>query len=156
MHPHEFQVVLVEPEIPQNTGSIGRLCLATQARLHLVRPLGFDISDSALKRAGLDYWEHLDVCVHESLESFLKTMPAEAPKLLFSKKAGVTLYDKKIERGTYFIFGKETAGLPDSLLAKFGGDLVRIPMLDARVRSLNLANAVSVGIYEGMRQLSVF
>src|SRR3954463_5937066 len=107
--PHELNVVLVEPEIPQNTGSIGRLCLATGTTLHLVEPLGFEITDAKLKRAGLDYWEHLTVCRHQSLELFLRSIPSGAPKVFFSKKAGKTLFQHSFEEGTYLIFGKETA-----------------------------------------------
>lgn len=151
--PHDLHVVLVEPEIPQNTGSIGRLCLAAGVTLHLVEPLGFDISDTAVKRAGLDYWPHLKVVTHKSIEAFMEYMPADAPKVFLSKKAGHTLYEHKIEPGTFFLFGKETAGLPDWLINKFPTETIRIPMYDARVRSLNLAQAVAICVYEGIRQL---
>lgn len=151
--PHGLNVVLIEPEIPQNTGSIGRLCLATQTTLHLVKPLGFDISDSQLKRAGLDYWEHLKVVVHESTEAFLETMPKDAPKALFTKKAGPTIFQREFLPGTFLIFGKETAGLPDWFVDRFPLDGLRIPMYDARVRSLNLSNAVGIAVYEAIRQL---
>ena len=150
-----FHVVLIEPEIPQNTGSIGRLCLATGSTLHLVEPLGFDISDSAVKRAGLDYWEHLKVVTHKSAEAFFETLPRETPRVVFTKKAGHTLYERTLAPGTYFIFGKETMGLPDWVVNAHAGDCVRIPMFDARVRSLNLSNAVSIAVYEGIRQLGV-
>lgn len=150
--PH-LHVVLIEPEIPQNTGSIGRLCLATGSTLHLVKPLGFEINDSQLRRAGLDYWEHLQVVYHESAEKFLESLPPEAPKVFFSKKAGHTLFEHQFQPGTYLIFGKETAGLPDWILNTHTADTVRIPMYDARVRSLNLANAVSIAVYEAIRQL---
>ena len=151
--PHDLHVVLIEPEIPQNTGSVGRLCLATGTTLHLVEPLGFEITHSRLKRAGLDYWEHLKVITHPSVEKFLETLPANAPKVFFSKKAGHTLFEWKFEPGTYFIFGKETMGLPDWVINRYPTETARIPMYDARVRSLNLANAVSVGVYEAIRQL---
>src|SRR6185295_16892769 len=108
--PHDLNVVLVEPEIPQNTGSIGRLCLATGTTLHLVDPLGFEITHAKLKRAGLDYWEHLRVVRHASLEVFLESIPANAPKVFFSKKAGHTLFEHVFQPGTYLIFGKETMG----------------------------------------------
>ncbi|OFZ17791.1 MAG: tRNA (uridine(34)/cytosine(34)/5-carboxymethylaminomethyluridine(34)-2'-O)-methyltransferase TrmL [Bdellovibrionales bacterium GWB1_55_8] len=150
-----LNVVLVEPEIPQNTGTIGRLCLATGSTLHLVEPLGFEITDARLKRAGLDYWEHLRVIRHANLEAFLKTLPPNAPKILFSKKAGHTLYEHKIEPGSYLIFGRETFGLPESLIASYPTDTVRIPMYDARVRSLNLSNTVSIAVYEAIRQIGV-
>src|SRR5258708_6127236 len=105
--PHDFHVVLVEPEIPQNTGSVGRLCLATGTTLHLVEPMGFEITHSRLKRAGLDYWEHLNVVTHKSIEAFMEQLPSSAPKLFFTKKAGHTLFEHKIEPGSYLIFGKE-------------------------------------------------
>lgn len=153
--PHGLNVVLVEPEIPQNTGTIGRMCLATGSTLHLVEPLGFVIDDAKLRRAGLDYWEFLKVIVHPSLEAFVATMPADAPKIFFSKKSGRTLYDHTFVPGTYLIFGKETMGLPEDLISRFPTDTVRIPMYDARVRSLNLSNAVSIAVYEAIRQLGV-
>ncbi len=151
--PHDLNVVLIEPEIPQNTGSIGRLCLATGTTLHLVDPLGFEITHAKLKRAGLDYWEHLKVCRHSSLDDFLASLPSDAPKVFFSKKAGCTLFDHHFKKGTYLIFGKETAGLPDSIINTFSSETVRIPMYDARVRSLNLANSASIAVYEAIRQL---
>lgn len=151
--PHNLNVVLIEPEIPQNTGSIGRLCLATGTTLHLVEPLGFEIDNARLRRAGLDYWEHLTVIRHKSVEHFFETLPPNAPKILFSKKAGRTLFEHKFEPGTYIIFGKETAGLPDWILNSNAADTVRIPMFDARVRSLNLSNSVSIAVYEAIRQL---
>jgi tRNA (cytidine/uridine-2'-O-)-methyltransferase len=151
--PHGLNVVLIEPEIPPNTGSIGRLCLATGTTLHLVDPIGFDISDKALRRAGLDYWEHLKVVRHESAEGFLASLQPGAPKIFLSKKAGRTVYEEKFQPGHYLIFGKETLGLPDWILNAHASETVRIPMYDARVRSLNLANAASIVLYEAIRQL---
>lgn len=153
--PFDLNVVLVEPEIPQNTGSIGRLCLATGTTLHLVEPMGFEITHAKLRRAGLDYWEHIKIKKHESLDAFLKSLPPDAPKIFFSKKAGHTLFEHEFKPGTYLIFGKETAGLPDSVINAYPTDTVRIPMYDARVRSLNLANAASIGVYEAIRQLEL-
>jgi tRNA (cytidine/uridine-2'-O-)-methyltransferase len=150
-----LHVVLVEPEIPQNTGSIGRLCLATGSTLHLVEPLGFEITDAKLRRAGLDYWEHLKVCRHPDLETFLKTIPPNAPKVFFSKKAGHTLFEHRFIPGTYLIFGKETAGLPEWLINSHPLETTRIPMFDARVRSLNLSNAVGIAVYEAIRQIQL-
>jgi len=147
-----FHCVLVEPEIPQNTGSIGRLCLATGTTLHLIEPFGFELSDRTLKRAGLDYWQHLKVERYPNLESFLSRLPPDSPKLLLSKKATKSFYEYKINPGTYFFYGKETKGLPESLTEEFKESLVRIPMFDPRVRSLNLAQTVAIGIYEGLRQ----
>lgn len=151
--PHDLHIVLVEPEIPQNTGSIGRLCLATGTTLHLVEPLGFEITHAKLKRAGLDYWEHLRVVQHPGLEEFLRGLPADAPKIFFSKKAGHTLFEHRFVPGTYLIFGKETMGLPDWVINHYPTETVRIPMYDARVRSLNLANSASITVYEAIRQL---
>lgn len=151
--PHQLHVVLVEPEIPQNTGSVGRLCLATGATLHLVEPLGFEITHAKLRRAGLDYWEHLKVIRHPGLEEFLNGLPQDAAKVFFSKKAGHTVFDHQYQAETYLIFGKETAGLPDWVINSFPTETVRIPMYDARVRSLNLANSVSIAVYEAIRQL---
>lgn len=150
----DLNVVLIEPEIPQNTGTIGRLCLATGSTLHLVEPLGFEITDTHLKRAGLDYWEHLSVVRHPNLDAFLASLPLQAPRYFFSKKSGRTLFETRFERGSYLIFGKETAGLPDSVLNRYPLDSVRIPLFDARVRSLNLSNAVSIAVYESIRQIS--
>lgn len=151
--PHDLHVVLIEPEIPQNTGTIGRLCLATGATLHLVEPLGFEITDAKLKRAGLDYWEHLKVERHRDAESFMDQIPKNAPKAFLSKKAGKTLFEYEFKPGTWLIFGKETAGLPDWILNAHADETLRIPLYDARVRSLNLSNAVSISLYEAIRQL---
>jgi tRNA (cytidine/uridine-2'-O-)-methyltransferase len=151
--PHDLHIVLVEPEIPQNTGSVGRLCLAIGATLHLVEPLGFDISDSAVKRAGLDYWEHLKVVKHASIDSFLETLPKEAHLAFLSKKAGHTIYTYHYRPSMYLLFGKETAGLPEWLINKYPECILRIPMYDARVRSLNLATSVGIVAYEAVRQL---
>jgi tRNA (cytidine/uridine-2'-O-)-methyltransferase len=151
--PHKLQVVLIEPEIPNNTGSIGRLCLATQSTLHLVDPLGFEINDTQLKRAGLDYWQHLDVVRHPSLDDFFASLPQGAPLVLFSKKAKPLYTDHRYQPGSYLIFGKETKGLSEALIDQYSGQAFRIPLYDSRVRSLNLSNAVSVVVYEAIRQL---
>ena len=148
-----LNVVLVEPEIPQNTGSVGRLCLAVGATLHLVEPLGFDIDHKKLKRAGLDYWEHLDVRVHSSLESFEQTLAPEDSVALIENRSGRVLYDFSFTPGTYLIFGRETTGLPEWLLEKYSDRTLTIPMFDARIRSLNLANSVSIAVYEAVRQI---
>jgi tRNA (cytidine/uridine-2'-O-)-methyltransferase len=151
-----LNVVLIEPEIPQNTGSIGRLCLATGCRLHLVKPLGFQIDAQSLKRAGLDYWEHLDVCVHESTDSFFDSLPGDADLALIETRAGRTIYEVEFKKGSYLIFGKETTGLADWILSENASRMARIPMLHAKVRSLNLSNAVGICVYEGLRQLHIF
>ena len=151
--PHDFSIVLVTPEIPTNTGSIGRLCLATNSTLHLVDPLGFDVSDSRVKRAGLDYWKHVKVIRHKSFELFLNSLPSEAPTVFFSTKAKTSLFEKKFKKGSYLIFGSETKGLGAELIEKFSENTFHIPQYDDRVRSLNLANAASIAVYETIRQL---
>ncbi|MBL7717013.1 MAG: tRNA (cytidine(34)-2'-O)-methyltransferase [Bdellovibrionales bacterium] len=148
-----LNIVLVEPEIPQNTGSIGRLCVATGCALHLVEPLGFEISHSRLKRAGLDYWEHVNLTIHKSLEAFLDSVPPNAQKCFIEEKAGNTIFEHQFQDGAYLIFGRETSGLPDWIMNRFAQDTLRIPMFDARIRSLNLSNAVSITAYEAIRQI---
>lgn len=151
--PHNLSVVLVTPEIPTNTGSIGRLCLATNSTLHLVGPLGFDISDSRVKRAGLDYWKYLQIVRHKNIEAFFNSLPSEAPTVFFSTKAKGSLFDQKFKKGSYLVFGCETKGLGEDILKIFSDDAFRIPQYDNRVRSLNLANAASIAVYEAIRQL---
>ncbi len=151
--PYNLSIVLVTPEIPTNTGSIGRLCLATNSTLHLVDPLGFDISDSRVKRAGLDYWKHLQVIRHKSFEVFLSALPPSAPTVFFSTKAKTSLFEKKFKKESYLIFGCETKGLGKELIEKFSEDTFYIPQYDNRVRSLNLANSASIVVYEAIRQL---
>lgn len=145
----EINVVLVEPQIPQNTGNIARTCAATGARLHLVGPMGFEIDDKKLKRAGLDYWNLLDITMYESLENFF--LKNSGPFFYFSTKAKNKHTDVKYPNGSYLIFGKETAGLDEELLFENQEKTVRIPMIDD-ARSLNLSNSVAIGIYEVLRQ----
>ncbi|MBR7010695.1 MAG: tRNA (cytidine(34)-2'-O)-methyltransferase [Oscillospiraceae bacterium] len=147
-----LNVVLVEPEIPQNTGNISRTCAATGSRLHLIKPLGFDISDRQLKRAGLDYWHLLDVRVYENLEDFFSKNKVGQLRL-FSTKAPRTYTEVSYEDECYLVFGKETKGLPEELLYAHPADCVRLPMI-AEARSLNLSNAVAVGVFEALRQLA--
>lgn len=151
--PHNLHVVLVGPEIPNNTGSIGRVCLATNSTLHLIEPLGFQINDAQLRRAGLDYWEHVQVERHKNLLEFLDSLPDDAPKVFFSTKAKRNLYDHRFASGSYLFFGCETKGLPSDLLTQYPDKVYRIPQYDTRVRSLNLANTVSIVVYEAIRQL---
>ena len=151
--PHNLSIVLVTPEIPTNTGSIGRLCLATNSTLHLIDPLGFDISDSRVKRAGLDYWKYLQLIRHKSFEVFLNSLPTGALTVFFSTKGKKSLYAKEFKKGSYLIFGCETKGLGEELIEKFSKDTFNIPQYDDRVRSLNLANAASIVVYEAIRQL---
>jgi len=155
MSVQQLHVVLVEPEIPQNTGNIGRLCLAVGARLHLVKPLGFDISDKAVRRAGLDYWQYLDVVQHDSTEELMQKIPPSAAPVMLTKKAGKTLFEHQFQPESWLFFGRETTGLPEWLLNRYAANCYRIPMKDARVRSLNLSNVVSISVYEAVRQLGL-
>jgi len=151
--PHNLNIVLVEPKIHVNTGSIGRLCLATGSTLHLIEPLGFQIDDARLKRAGLDYWKHVQVFTHKDLETFLASIAEESDKVFFSTKAQATYFEHPFREGSYLFFGSETEGLSEELRNTFSDHLYRIPQYDDRVRSLNLANAVSIVVYEAIRQL---
>lgn len=146
-----LNIVLVEPEIPQNTGNISRTCAATGARLHLIEPMGFRIDDKKLKRAGLDYWHLLDITYYSGLAEFFEKN--HGPFYYFSTKATKIHSDVQYPDGAYLVFGKETAGLPEDLLAKNPDSCVRLPMIDNdSARSLNLSNAVAVGAYEVLRQ----
>lgn len=145
-----FHIVLVEPEIPQNTGNIARTCAATGSELHLVRPLGFEVSDKQLKRAGLDYWKFVSVHYHDSIEEVLERYRG-ADFWFYSTKSGAAHSDAGLKDGDFLVFGKETRGLPESLLAARYDRCRRIPML-SETRSLNLSNAVAVALYEGLRQ----
>lgn len=146
-----FQVVLVHPEIPPNTGNVARLCAATGAHLHLIHPLGFSVDEKAVRRAGLDYWHLVRVTQHESWTEFQDTLGERTRLFLFSGKAARSFLDVTYEPGDYLVFGKESSGLPPELLAERAEDLVAIPTL-GEVRSLNLANAVALGVYEALRQ----
>ncbi len=147
-----MHVVLLEPEIPPNTGSIARLCAATLSPLHLIEPLGFKIDDKHLKRAGLDYWEFVDLRVHPSWEEFLHQSGAKNLRY-FSKRATRSYTQARYQKDDYLVFGPETRGLPQELLDSNQERSYRIPMMGEGVRSLNLSNAVSIVLYEGLRQL---
>jgi len=144
-----LNIVLVEPEIPQNTGNIARTCAATGARLHLVKPMGFTVTDARLKRAGLDYWHLLDITYHESLAEFFTAEKGEY--FYFTTKARQTYAQVTYPDGVYLLFGKETAGLPEKLLYGNPERCVRLPMIGG-ARSLNLSNTVAVGVFEVLRQ----
>lgn len=146
-----FNVVLVEPEIPPNTGNIGRLCLATGSTLHLIKPLGFAIDDRALKRAGLDYWKEVDVQLWDSLENLRRSRETTARFFFLTTKSKRAYYDVHFLPGDFLVFGRETKGLPEHLLAAHPDDLLTIPMRGTR--SLNLATAVGIVLFEAMRQL---
>jgi tRNA (cytidine/uridine-2'-O-)-methyltransferase len=145
-----FNVVLVEPEIPPNTGNIGRLCLATDSTLHLVKPLGFSIDDRTLKRAGLDYWKEVEVKLWDSLEQLQAEHASDVRFFFLTTKSDRAYYDVKFHAGDFLVFGRETKGLPESLLARRSEELLTIPMRGTR--SLNLATAVGIVLFEAMRQ----
>lgn len=147
-----LNVVLVEPEIPQNCGNIARTCAATGCRLHLIRPLGFDISEKAVRRAGLDYWHMVEVIDYENLEDFFAKNQVRQMWCL-STKAPRCYTEASYEDGCYLFFGKETKGLPEAFLGEHYDQCVRIPMRED-ARSLNLSNAVAITVYEALRQLS--
>ena len=146
-----FKVVLVEPQIPPNTGNIARLCAAVKLPLHLVDPLGFDITDRQLKRAGLDYWHLVEVHRHSSLSEFLSTVPHFGLHF-FSKKASRSYIEASYSSGDHLVFGSETLGLPEWLIEAFPGQFWRIPIFEEGVRSLNLASAAAIVAYEALRQ----
>ncbi len=147
-----LNIVLVEPQIPQNTGNIARTCALTGARLHLVEPMGFRVDDAKLKRAGLDYWHLLDITYYDSLNDFFEKNRGGA-FFYFSTKARRIYSDVNYPDGAYLVFGKETAGLPEKLLFNNPESCVRIPMINRPdARSLNLSNSVAIGVYEVLRQ----
>ena len=146
----DINIVLVEPEIPQNTGNIARTCAATGAALHLVRPLGFEIDDRKLRRAGLDYWNKLDITYYDSLSDFLEQHGGD-PLYLFSTKAPRPYTAVTYPMETWLMFGPETRGLPEDVIRRYGETAVRIPMRPT-LRSLNLSNSVAIAVYEVLRQ----
>lgn len=147
---NDINIVLVEPEIPQNTGNIARTCAATGASLHLVKPLGFEIDDRKLKRAGLDYWDKLDITYYENLDDFFAKNP-DADFYCFTTKARHVYSDISYLKRVFLMFGKETKGLPEELLFANPDRCVRIPMRDT-LRSLNLSNSAAIAVYEVFRQ----
>jgi len=145
-----FNIVLIEPEIPQNTGNIVRTCAATGAALHLIRPLGFEVSDKYLKRAGLDYWRFVNINYYDSFNELYEKNSSSAFYFFTSK--GRTIHsDAHYKDGDFLVFGKETAGIPEELLIKHKETCVRMPMME-NIRCLNLSNAVAVAVYEALRQ----
>ena len=148
----ELNIVLVEPQIPQNTGNVARTCAATGARLHLVEPMGFRVDDAKLKRAGLDYWHLLDITYYESLDDFFEKNK-DGKFFYFSTKAQKVYSEVEYPDKSYLVFGKETAGLPEDLLHDNPEKCVRLPMINnSAARSLNLSNTVAIGVYEVLRQ----
>lgn len=144
-------IVLVEPEIPQNTGNVARTCAAIGANLHLVHPLGFSVDERALRRAGLDYWHLVEVYEHASLASFLDSLAPDNQVVLYTSRSSLAYTDVDYDPDAYLVFGRETTGLPDRLVDRHRGPIVRIPMV-TDARCLNLSNAVAVGAYEAARQ----
>ena len=152
----KINIVMVEPEIPQNTGNIARTCAAIGAKLHLVKPLGFEITDKYLKRAGLDYWDKLDIEEHESLSDFLEKYKPEENNMYYATTKGQHCYsdvDYSNMEEVFILFGKETKGLPEDLLQKYITNTIRVPMRE-HLRSLNLSNSVAIVVYEVLRQVS--
>ncbi len=145
-----FNIVLVQPEIPNNTGNIGRLSLASGSVLHLVKPFGFELSDARLKRAGLDYWKHITVKIYDNLESFLD-INKDKEMVFLSSAAEKSYVSIDYTDDLFFVFGKESVGLPKSLVTDNADKLFKIPIHSPHVRSLNLANAVSIVVFEGLR-----
>ena len=146
-----LNIVLLEPEMPANTGNIGRTCVATGTRLHLIEPLGFRINDKMLKRAGLDYWEKLDVTIYDDYQDFLDKNPG-AKIYMATTKSKQTYSDVTYEEDAYIMFGKESAGIPEEILFEHPDDCIRIPMRDEG-RSLNLSNSAAIILYEALRQI---
>lgn len=147
---HNLNIVLVEPQIPQNTGNISRTCAVTGARLHLVRPFGFEISDKHLKRAGLDYWDKLDISYYDNIDDFFRRNP-DGDYFFFTTKGRTVHSDMVYPDNSYLIFGREDKGLPEELLYNNPGSCVRIPMRN-ELRSLNLSNSAAIAVYEVLRQ----
>ncbi|MCL2873506.1 MAG: tRNA (uridine(34)/cytosine(34)/5-carboxymethylaminomethyluridine(34)-2'-O)-methyltransferase TrmL [Defluviitaleaceae bacterium] len=145
-----MNIVLHEPEIPQNTGNIGRTCVAADAKLHLIKPLAFDTSEKAVRRSGLDYWHLLDVSYYDNFEDFL--LKNNNPQVFMVETKGIKCYTNvSYSKDSYIMFGKETRGIPDEILNKYAENCIRIPMIPNN-RSLNLSNSVAIVLYEALRQ----
>lgn len=150
----KFKIVLVAPEIPGNTGSIGRTCLALDLELILIKPLAFDISEKAVRRAGLDYWKHVNIKTFENFQDFLENeKPPLDQMFFFSKTVKKTLFEAEFKKDCYLIFGSETRGLDDEIMKTYSNSLVSLPMYSEHVRSLNLSNAATAAAYEALRQI---
>lgn len=148
-----LNIVLVEPSIPPNTGNVSRLCAATGSRLHLIEPLGFDISDKQVRRAGLDYWEAVELTVYPDLDTFFEQNP-DGNKYYFSTAGRQLFSEVEYAAGDYLVFGNESVGLPDSLLEKYPEQVVNIPIKLDAVRSLNLSNCAAIALYEALRKIN--
>lgn len=145
-----YNIVLIEPEIPNNTGNIGRLSFATGSTLHLVKPFGFELDDKRVKRAGLDYWQHIDLKIYDSADEFFK-IHKDKKMVFFSSHGNKNFWDIEFEDDLFFIFGKESVGLSSTITKKNSEKLYKIPIHSEHIRSINLANAVAVVVYEGLR-----
>jgi tRNA (cytidine/uridine-2'-O-)-methyltransferase len=150
--PHSLKIALIHPQIPPNTGQIARLCVASGAELHLVRPMGFVLSDRQLKRAAMDYWARLKLAVHDDIESFLNAVGQERI-WLFENQGGRSIWDVKFQKTDWLIFGSENHGLPKPLIERYPDQLLRVPQVQGE-RCLNLSSAVALGLYEALRQVS--
>jgi tRNA (cytidine/uridine-2'-O-)-methyltransferase len=148
-------VVLYEPDIPGNTGNVGRSCLATGSTLHLVGKLGFSLDDTHVRRSGLDYWENVKLVTHKNWETFQETLPQDASLVFFSKKARRDFWTATFRPESYLIFGCETSGLPAEFQKRYAQNMYRIPMVPGAVRSLNLSTSVGIVLYEALRQTGV-
>lgn len=147
-----LNIVLYEPEIPQNTGNIGRTCVLTNSRLHLIKPLGFSIDDKYVKRAGMDYWKDVDLVCYESLDEFLEKNKGK--RIFLSTTKGKKYYDQvKFQEGDFIIFGRESCGVTDEMREMFKETIIRVPMIKTSTRSLNLSNTVAIVAYEALRQI---
>jgi len=146
-----LNIVLIEPEIPTNTGNIGRLSLASGSHLHLVKPFGFELSDKRVKRAGLDYWQHISLHTYENIDEFF-SQHADKPMAFFSSHGEEEHWSADYDKDMFLIFGKESVGLPPALVQQYPDQVYKIPIHSTYVRSLNLANAVSIVVYEALRQ----
>lgn len=147
-----LKIVLLEPEIPQNTGNIARTCVCTGSELHLIKPLGFSVDEKEVKRAGLDYWSQLELHIHESFEDFMSKYP-DARIFMATTKAPKTYSEVEYDENTFIMFGKESAGIPEDILYNHKESCIRIPM-SPTMRSLNLSNSAAIILYEGLRQLN--
>lgn len=147
-----FNIVLVNPQIPNNTGNIGRLCVGSLSTLHLVKPLGFEITDSRVKRAGLDYWGDLNLSYHDNFEKLIESIPDISRVFFFTTRAEKAYYDVDFKEGDWLIFGRESDGLPSEIVEQYKSQCVKIPF-PGTVRSFNLGNAVAMALGEGLRQL---
>ena len=150
----KFKIVLVAPEIPGNTGSIGRTCVALDLELILIKPLAFDIDEKAVRRAGLDYWKYVQLKTYENWDDFINNeQPANDKIFLFSRFATKSVFDTKLSKDSYLVFGSETKGLSSEIKDQFSSQLITLPMNSEHIRSLNLANVVTAAAYETLRQI---